>query len=384
MSEKSTTPKSSELIQAQVATFAAEGVKDPHDNWHILNNLGDIALGQSGGVTSVTDSAGYYEAENGDLSGIFSRYTAFLRTVGGSQYEAIQGRAGMLNDYNGFGPEIAILKSELLNLATGKEHHNFLGTGSNSMVFSITKGDKAYAVRVPHGRDSNPAAINSHLAGAVLGKGVPHLEQIVAASYKDGVTVAEMMPGKEVGNLTIDEAQAVTNEQLGVLVDTLIAVSERGIEIDSKPSNIFYDPKEGYGIVDYHSSKVAGKISADQDLGTIVGRMAVVIDNSGFYGKPYISEKSAEDYANNLKFKRANLGTLERYRNVVEAKLDGESLTKALNVIDKRIATGKEAVLYYSNPDWVSEQIAQGRERERQRKEPKNNPTGYLVTPDIL
>ena len=382
MSEKSTTPKSSELIQAQVATFAAEGVKDPHDSWHILNNLGDIALGRSGGVTSVTTSAEHHEGKNGDLS--VGEYTAFLRTVGGSQYESIQVRAGMLSNYNGFEPSITILEGELSNPATREEHPNFLGTGSNSMVFSIAVGGKAYAVRVPHGRDSNPAAIDSHLAGAVLGKGVPHLEQIVAASYKDGVTVAEMMPGKEVGNLTIDEAQAVTNEQLGVLVDTLIAVSKRGIEIDSKPSNIFYDPKEGYGIVDYHSSKVAGKISADQDLGTIVGRMAVVIDNSGFYGKPYISERSAEDYANNLKFKRANLGTLERYRNVVEAKLDGESLTKALNVIDKRIATGKEAVLYYSNPDWVSEQIAQGRERERQRKEPKNNPTGYLVTPDIL
>lgn len=391
-----TTPKSPEVIQAQVATFAAERVEHYQDSGHIFNNLGNLALGEAGDITRVTDSAEYHKGEDGNNSlrvpegtertvATATEYTDFLRSVGGSRYEAIQGRAEMLKEYGRFEPTIATLRTELADPAKRKEHPNFLGNGSNAMVFSITEGDKSYAVRVPNGKGISPAAIDSHLAGAVLGKGIPHLEQIVAASYKDGVTVAEVMPGKEVGHLTPDEISGVTDEQLGELVDTLVAVSEHGVEIDPKPSNIFYDPKEGYGIVDYHSSKVAGKSSADQDLGTIVGWMATGIDNAGFYGKPYGSEKTTEDYAHDLELKKANLGVLERYRNVVEAKLSGDEQQTALAELDKHIASGKEAVDNYSNPQWVTERVAQDQERKRQQAERAKKPaTDGWITLDTV
>lgn len=291
----------------------------------------------------------------------------------------------MLKEYDSFARTITKLRAELRDPATRREHLNFLGSGSNAMVFSVTEGNKPYAVRVPHGKGISPGAIDSHLAGAVLGKGIPHLEQIVAASYKDGVTVAELMPGREVGHLTVDEIKGVTDEQLGELVDTLAAVSEHGIEIDPKPSNIFYDPKEGYGIVDYHSSKVAGKGSVDQDLGTIVGWMATGIDNAGFYGKPYGSEKTTEDYAHDLEFKKANLGVLERYRSVVEAKLSGDEQQTALADIDNHIASGKEAVDNYSNPEWVAERIAQDREwKQKQAELAKKPATDGWITLDTV
>jgi hypothetical protein len=391
-----TTPKSPEVIQAQVATFAAERVEHYQDSGHIFNNLGSLALGEAGDITRVTTTAENHKDGDGNSNlrvpeGIemtvatATEYTDFLRSVGGSRYEAIQGRADMLKEYGNFEPTIATLRAELSDPATRKEHPNFLGNGSNATVFSITEGDKSYAVRVPNGKGISPEAIDSHLAGAVLGKGIPHLEQIVAASYKDGVTVAEVMSGKEVGHLTPNEVRGVTDEQLGELVDTLTAVSEHGIEIDPKPSNIFYDPKEGYGIVDYHSSKVAGKSSADQDLGTIAGWMATVIDSTGFYGKPYTSEKTTEDFAQDLKFKKANLGVLERYRNVVEARLSGEEQQTALAEIDKHIASGKEAVDDYSNPQWVAERIAQDQEWKRQRAEQAKKPaTDGWITLDTV
>ncbi|MCB9819892.1 hypothetical protein H6796_01155 [Candidatus Nomurabacteria bacterium] len=383
-----TTPKPPEVIQAQLATFAAERVEHYQDSGHIFNNLGNLAISQVGDITRVTKSTEYHKDNNGNNSlrvpegtertvATSSEYTDFLRSVGGSRYEAIQGRAEMLQAYDHFESTIATLRAELADPARRKEHPNFLGNGSNAMVFSISEGNKSYAVRVPNGDASNPSTIDSHLAGAVLGKGIPHLEQIVAASYKDGVTVAEVMPGKETGDLTLKEIHGVTDQQLGELVDTLIAVSEHGIEIDPKPSNIFYDPEEGYGIVDYHSSKVAGKNSADQELGEVVGWMTTPINSAGFYGKPYKSEKTPEDYSSDLEFMEANLEVLERYRNVVAAKLTGDTQQKALAKIDESIATSKESVRNYSSPQWIAERIAQEQEWKRQREERAKEPVTW-------
>jgi hypothetical protein len=388
-----TAPKSPELIQAQIATFAAERYQD---SGHIFNNLGSLAVEGVGDVARVTTSAEYHKAEDGSNSlrvpegsertvATGAEYTDFLRSVGGSRYEAIKGRADMLEAYSRFEPIIGQLRTELADPAARKQHPNFLGNGSNATVFSVEEGDKKYAVRVPNGGGISPAAIDSHLAGAVLGNGVPHLEQIVAASYKDGVTVAEVMPGKEVGGLTVDDISKISDEQLGTLVDTLAEVSKRGIEIDPKPSNIFYDPEAGYGIVDYHSSKVAGKSSTDQEFGTIVGWMATAIDNTGFYGQPYKSEKTTEDFAHDLEFKRANLGVLERYRSVVETKLSGEEQQTALAEIDKHIASSNEAIDNYSNPQWVAESIAQDQEWKRQREERAKKPaTDGWITLDTV
>jgi len=388
-------PKQSELLQAQVATYAAERVEHYQDKAHVFNNLGNLAVGGIEDVTRTTDSAEYHTDENGKsiripegtdrLVAMGNDYTDFLRSVGGSRYEAIQGRADILKTYSSFAPTIDRLRTELADPATRKEHPAYLGSGSNSTVFEISSEGKDYAVRVPNGKGVNPGVIDSHLAGAVLGKGVPHLEQIVAASYEDGVTVAEKMPGKEMGDLTVDDIKQITDGQLVELVDTLATVHERGIEIDPKPSNIFYDPKAGFGIVDYHSSKVVGKNSADQELGAIVGWMATVINNAGFYGKPYNPARDVEDYAHDVVVYEASLGVLERFRTVVEQKLTGEDRDKALQEIDSKVLSTRETVDNYSNPEWVTERVTQDKESQRQRAEQasksKSGPAGWGTIP---
>jgi hypothetical protein len=378
------TPKPPELLQSQIATFAAEIVEQYQDKAHLFNNLGNLAITGVEDITRTTNTGEYHTDENGKsvrvpegakrLITTGDAYTDFLRSVGGSKYEAIQGRADILKTYSSFAPAINRLKTELADPATRKEHPSYLGNGSNSTVFKITKEGKDYAIRVPNSKDINPGVIDSHLAGAILGKGVPHLEQIVAASYEDGVTVAEKMPGKEIGDLSITDIVQITDRQLSELVDTLVSVHERGIEIDPKPSNIFYDPELGFGIVDYHSSKVAGKNSADQELGTIVGWMATDINNAGFYGKPYNPAKDVEDYARDVEFCRANLDVLNRYRTVVEQKLTGENCDKALQEIDSKVQSTQESIESYSNPEWVTERVAQNKESQRQRAERANKP----------
>jgi tetratricopeptide (TPR) repeat protein len=277
-----------------------------------------------------------------------------------------------------FAPSITQLKFELQSLESIREHPAYLGHGSGSDVFSIEYDDKQYAVRIPgHKADAfiSPNTVDSHINGAVLGRGVAHLEQIVAASYEDGVTVAEMMPGKEISYLTAEEIQQITDVQLEDLVTTLQTVSQRGIEIDPKPSNFFYDERKGFGVVDYASSKEKGKSSRDQNLSEIVGWMGTVIANAGFYkGK---SPETVEDYAQALEKDTANLDILKRYRAITAKNLaNQEGLQEALEVIDKRINNIAETVANYSNPEYVTERIV---EDARWKKERENaTPLSWL------
>jgi hypothetical protein len=370
MSGVTSTPKSPELLQAQMASFATEQVEGRQERAYIFDNIGTLAVQTTGDISD--------ETANG--------YVNFLRSVGGSRHETIQGRAELLEAFKVFEPVISKLRSELEDPDTRKEHPNYLGSGSNSMVFSIESGDQEYAVRVPV-RGGGAAAIDSHLAGAVLGRGIPHLEQIVAASYEEGVTVAEIMPGKDVGDLSLDEILGISDEQLSEFADTLIIANEGNIEIDPKPSNFLYDPKEGYGVVDYHPAKSFEDptIPRRQSPSLVVGEIAsTVIDNTGFYGSSGRFEESVEGYGQKLAIHKANLGTMKRYRNIVEGKLEGDDQRKVLNYLDMKITGMEELVIGYSDPVWVADRIAQAQERERIRVEQANNPTFGWMTLDTL
>lgn len=369
-----------------MAAFAAEGVEDYTDKSHILKNMNTLTEGEAEDLVRVTPDEKYnYRKQDGKMVRIEpntevtvatkEEYLSFLRSVKGSKYESIQGRVDMLKAYAVFGPSIAKLKSELKDLEKIKEHPNYLGSGSNSGVFAIEFEGKRYAVRMPgHKTDTvvSPGTVDSHINGAILGRSVPHLEQIVAASYEDGVTVAEMMHGKEVSDLEVDDIQKITDSQLEDLFATLKIASERGIEIDPKPSNFFYDETEGFGIVDYCSSKEKGKSSADRDLGMIVGWMETPISNAGLYGCK--SPETIEEYAQALEKHKANLDVLKRYREIVIKSMEGsEHLQKALKEIDKRIKSNEETITNYSNPEFASQQITKDQEWEKKKGKFKSN-----------
>ncbi|MBA3724732.1 MAG: hypothetical protein H0W89_07690 [Candidatus Levybacteria bacterium] len=396
-----TRPKAPEDIQAQVAAFTAETVGDDYDKDHIFNNIGDIASGRLVDVKRVTNSHEYHTDENGTqikvpegterTAATAEEYLKFLRSVDGSKYEPIQGRADILRAYSHFEPTIARLKDELDRVAAlskdpafvhadvpaddfvqGFSGFEILGRGSSAHVFKITEDDKNYAVRVLRDPSKGAETIDRYVGGTVLVKGVSHFEQIVAASYKDGVTIAEIPPGKEVGGLTVEETYNVSDEQLGELVDTLIIARERGIGVDPKPSNFFYDPEDGYTIIDIDSDKERGKDHIPEGLGSVVGQVADMIANRGFYTGDN-SFKSTTDFANDLPFVKAQLNVLKRYKAVVERKLDGDELQAALKKIDRDIVTEQTCVDNYSDPQWVAHTIAQGEEWMR----PKADPEGW-------
>lgn len=365
------TPKTPEEIQAQIAAYAAEKLDNNGDRGHVFNNIVDFASGEAVDVKRITGDR-EYEIDKETGRGVLppageeriisaTEYSEFLKSVGGSKYEAIKLRADALRAYKDFAPTISELKESLKDNGDRKKHSSFLGSGSNASVFFIENAGKKYAVRIPGRGEITPSAIDKHLAAAVLAKGIPHLEQVVAASYEDGVTVAELMPGKEVGKLSAEEIESVTSSQLSELVDTLIAAHQRGIEIDPKPSNFFYDHGDGFGIVDIASSKVI-KNSGDQELGQIVGWGAGPIRNAGLYGN--FKEKLTEgEYAQELEVLKAGMAALNLYRNAVEERLDNPEREIALGAIDKDIEQRQETIDRFNDSEWVKEQIEHAKER---------------------
>lgn len=351
MPEKSQKPP--ETLQAQLATFTAEREGYVSNRSHrLFSKVGDMALqklDKQDGDSPEEDTSASEAAE----------YRDYLTAVGGSNYEPIKLRSEILDHYETFEPLVDKLKKDLENSSAQKDHPAFLGNGSNAKVYMVSKGAKKYAVRIPNGVKVNPAAVDMKVAGGILAKGVPHAEQVVAASYKDGVTICEVMPGKDMHHQTHEDVDAVTDDQLEGLVETATMLHEREVEIDPKPSNLFYDTKEGYGVIDFHSSKVI-KNSHDQTLGMAIGFMAPGIMHAG--RRFSSAEKSAKEYEQENNFIKANYEVLVRYKKMVENKLTGEDLVEAVALIDDQLRQYEDRAL---NPNWVTEHFA----REKTQKE---------------
>lgn len=348
MSEKQS--KSPEELKAQVAAFAHEEIEDYRDRADLLARVDDISAGQFENITRNTESVEYHNDESGNsvrtpigterTVATKQEYIDFLRRVGGSKSDIIRNRTDMITAYGLFESHVDSLIKDIEGAEDTREHSSFLGNGSNSRVFSMDFSGRKYAVR----KIRSAEAVNSHLAGAVLGKGISHLEQIIAASFEKGVTIAEIMPGSQFGNLSLEEIRQINDGQLEELLDTIIIANKRGIKFDQKPSNYLYDSKLGFGIVDM--------TSGEQDIASAIH---VSFTNMGIYGR-WGSCKTVEEYAKQLEFHQANIDVLKRYRAVVSKKLDGAVLETALIGINRDIDAVQNSIDEYSDPLWVAEQ----------------------------
>lgn len=353
------TPKSEATLQAQTAAFAAERITRWSDKAYLINHIGEIAAAP---LKSVKGRIKKYGADFKDVAEYHhiaspDGYTDFLRDIGGSKADRIAGRKSILNAYDSFRSLVAHLKSQLDDTTNYANMPDHLGNGSNSHVFKIELNGSKYAVRIPN-EDEKANTIDTHIAGAVLGADIPHMEHIIAASYEDGVTIAELMPGREVEELTIEEITQITPVQLTDLVETVRQAHERGILIDPKPSNFFYDTSGGFGIVDYKSSFEVNEQSTDQTLGTMLGWMHIPILNAGRSTHPSERLKTIEDYTALLPVMKANVKNLEMFKQaIVDANIPKNDKLEALRVINQNIEPRRVDIENYSDTSWIIKEI---------------------------
>lgn len=373
------TNKDRHTLLAQVAAYTAERVSHYQDARHVMENIGTIAAGPVEDLAYHTsddlwESGVRVPAGTERQVGSAEGYISYLREIGGAAGESVRVRADILRNYERFAPVIAELKAHA-NPAADTDSGR-LGRGSNSSVYKIEVGGKSYAVRLQRSAGEGAAsAVDGHLAAEVLRRSLPektraHLEHIVAASYEDGVTIAEAIEAKGINKLTPEEVAAIPDSHIADFVDTLIVASKNGLEIDPKPSNFLYNPDTGFVLIDQMSAKVAHKMSEDQTPESVIKGVTKALSSIGFFGSDPKPLVTTEDYARDLSYYSADLLLLQRYRSAVAQQFSGEPLGEVLDYIDNEINRIHEYVKQYADPKWVADEIARHEERKKRISQP--------------
>jgi hypothetical protein len=392
--------KSPEEMYAQIAVFARQFPEtDPADEQgcnkyrptrrdYILNNMVRCAFEPPADeVITFQQEDNTYDIRNDGMLSTYRgmqlpasrEFRKFIKTAGNlhGNNPQITKRIELQEAYSDFAPFVDQLVVELRELferdsrSYPKSHANYLGEGAGSCVaFGVQVDGRGYAVRLANSGyyRENTTISDDYVEALINGIGIEHIEQIVAVKY-DGegfpgrsVVVSELMPGKSVCDLTVDEIDQMPQTHLYQLVDTIIEMSEHNLCPDTLGTNIFYDKENGFGIVDYKSG--------ESDLAEHLGRGLAKTFSDDFQDYLFLEkgyDRSTEDYGHALEYAIASLRIIQKYREAVacNTKLGEDDKEKTLTFIDEKIKSCEDMVSNMSDPAWVAKEIAEYAERAK-------------------
>lgn len=367
--------KPPEAVQAQIASFTVERVPRQNDQERILRDIGTLAVHEPADIHGA-EKLKLQEKPDGNYEFVTvvtdeevataKDYTAFVAETGGLHYGPTAWRAELLQNFKDFVPAVAALQEEVGDRATRHSHHKRLpGQAHNSMVFPLEHKGQEYVVRMSEDDKGRSAlSADGHMMAGALAQGVPGLEQIVAASYEKGITIAKRVPGKPIEDLTADDMNAVTQEQANHYVESVMAGHRAGIEFDSKKSNILYDQEKGFGIVDLSVVRPGH----EESLGEVMTEMIGSAQNAGAY---YQREPvTPQEFAQFVALHKSQLNTLNKLREAADKKLSGNDRQVVLADIDTTAAAIQKIIIKYSNPQTLPP------------KQTYAAPEPYTLTPD--
>lgn len=245
--------KSPEELQAQAAHYADEklpGFENMEARDQVFQSLGNIA--------ALSDQMPAH---------VFDDYVETVRKAKRERPDLIAGRAELARAFADFEEPVVELMAAFDpdDVKSRRVHPDYLGSGVRSDGFLIEKDGKRYVAKIPRsmndyedymltGTAPDPESVDNYTLAAMRGRGIPHLEQIVGISYEKGVIISELMPGKDVTELTAEDRAHITDEQIAELAHTIKEANEAGVltEVEN-PSNMFYDREQGFGFIDYNS-----------------------------------------------------------------------------------------------------------------------------------
>lgn len=234
--------------EATLAVFAKVELK-AQDKDKVFEHLGSIGLHLDGIVVSDIKLPGFTEDD----------YGYFESQKSPEEQEMVEYRTTLLQSYEPFADQIARIKEEL-KAKPAIDIKGYIAAGNESEVFKVVDGQGVeYAARISRYADKKGDHIDSYPEGTLRGRGIDGLEQLVALSYTESVTIGELLKGKGLEKYTTAEIAAIPDEHFLMLADTLLdSVAAGGISVDGNDGNVLYDPEHGFSIVDYHSSSYAG------------------------------------------------------------------------------------------------------------------------------
>lgn len=138
--------------------------------------------------------------------------------------------------------------------ATDLSRENRFSAGTSTLAHVITVDGQRYVVR-SIGEQDDVREVDKHFAASVLVQDLDHIEHITAISYRDGRTVAPIVPGKNFRTLTLKDLRAISKEQIADLYDTMSTANQRGVWFDGLGDNLIYDPEHGFTAIDMSATQ---------------------------------------------------------------------------------------------------------------------------------
>lgn len=273
-----------ELLQAQVALYAeSQNESDtPSRARHLLSGLGDISFLSDRPPELITyqrerDKKGFNDGNivtlepAGSPLPLFERkeYADFLKDP--LVRKQSRNLASMGKTYSQLATQITSMELHEISYKEAGEHPNILGRGSNKAAFALRAEvdgvEKDLVVLVDHAPDKSHAnkKLLERAANLSLVKGMPGFEQGVAWSNDPPVVVSERASGSSLEELSEEQLAAIPDEHWRILKANVLGTADLGIALDPMPGNFFYDPKEGFTVIDFRRCK-PGNEKATQDL----------------------------------------------------------------------------------------------------------------------
>ncbi len=274
-------PKSREKLQAQIEIFADEGVKNfSEDQAQLLKYSGELAQ-----ITDLNNLPSDLSPEAVALVQKHKEaYVQFRRNEQKNETEFIESNIRTYREK--FQTPIAVLKA---NMAHGdpKQLPEYLGSGSNGSAFRIEVDGKAYAAKF----SSSIVQSNFEIKPLIRAKGIPHVAQLVAYSFEDGVVIMELLPGKDITKLGDERPEEFPEEHLVQLIETIHTLDASGLVIDPKSSNFMYEPRIGFSLLDFHLKKPGSRFGLPQEIMALKTSLGL-----GSIRTPNAFDSSAPDY----------------------------------------------------------------------------------------
>lgn len=138
-----------------------------------------------------------------------------------------------------------------------KDLPQYIGGGLEKAAYDL---EDNYIVKVLNRRNYTEGetyefetSFSRQVNGLLAGRGVQGLEQIVTADRSQGIIVTGRVPGKSILRIpNTNLAGQIKKEHIQKLDDTLRYMREHLLTYENA-ANVFFDPEEGFSIVDYHS-----------------------------------------------------------------------------------------------------------------------------------
>lgn len=243
-----THPKPPELLEAQVGSFFLD-VYDGNrkrDRKNLAKKTQRLLELNMSGVSRTDEELPH------------KHYLNYLDYLATADHELLAAQAQAIARYHEvFEPAIRSHYAEL-------DDHTPMSAGGASDAFHLSVDGVDYVVR--RERSGALSEIHKHFLASLRVQDIEGLEHIEAISWQDAITVAPRLPGKTIDQLDEDELDTITPDQLSAFYEILQRANERGINFDGTPGNILYDPKRGFGAIDFSLMPTGSGGGADETL----------------------------------------------------------------------------------------------------------------------